>query len=185
MATTGRPINSPVEHLQLLPEKRGEVNVFLVYEKGGAVQKLIHQFKYYGNRGLAWQSGRLAALELNCFGDVDLLLPVPLYRMRKWRRGYNQSEWIAKGMASVLGKPVNTNCLKRKRKAATQTRKTIYERWLNVENIFESENEESLKGKHILLVDDVITTGATISSCIRVLGDIQGIRISVFALSAV
>lgn len=102
---------------------------------------------------------------------------------QKRQRGYNQSEWIASGIRSIWDIPIDTRSLARTTHTSTQTRKAIYDRWLNVCSIFNVIHPESLKNKHILLIDDVITTGATISACAKALSGIPGIRISILALS--
>ena len=161
---------------------------FLLFEKDGKVQQLIHSIKYYGNKRLAKYLGRIAAIEMKAdglFKGIDLLIPVPLHPKKERKRGYNQSEWIAKGIETVCQCPIEKNVLYRILYTDSQTRKTIYERHLNVEEIFSIQNADLLKGKHILLIDDVITTGATLNACIRTLSAIPGIHISIFSLSAV
>lgn len=131
--------------------------------------------------------GRQIARELQAdhspICTVDLLIPVPLHPRKKRQRGYNQSEWIASGIRSIWDIPIDTQSLARTTHTSTQTRKAIYDRWLNVCSIFNVIHPESLKNKHILLIDDVITTGATISACAKALSGIPGIRISILALS--
>ncbi|MDR2921135.1 MAG: ComF family protein [Tannerella sp.] len=161
---------------------------FLLYEKEGKVQSLIHSFKYRNNKQLAKQLGRIAASELqtdNFFNDIDLLVPVPLHPKKERKRGYNQSEWIAQGIASFTNKPIVSDILFRTIHTTTQTSKLRYERHLNVEKIFSLHNTKSFENKHILLIDDVITTGATSLSCIETLANVPDIRISLFALSIV
>jgi ComF family protein len=159
---------------------------FLHFEKDGKVQKLVHAFKYHNNRGLACQMGRLAANAIRenpVYRQVDVLIPVPLHRRRKRKRGYNQSEWLCRGIAAVWDLPICTTVLLRKRSNITQTRKAFTERWMNVQDIFEVSKPETLQGKHILLVDDVITSGSTLISCAKVLLTIPDIKVSILALS--
>ena len=165
-----------------------QISSFLLFEKDGNVQHLIHSIKYFGNKQLAKYIGRIAALEMiddGMFRGIDALIPVPLHPKKQWKRGFNQSEWIAKGIETVCQCPIETGVLFRKIHTDTQTRKTIYERHLNVEEIFSLKNADSLIGKHILLIDDVITTGATINACIKTLSTIPNIHISIFSLSVV
>lgn len=166
-----------------------EVGAFLFFEREGKVQQLVHTFKYYGNKQLAYELGRMAALEIygrdGFYQTTDLLIPVPLHRKKERKRGYNQSEWIAKGMASVLNKPVCRTALERVTNTPTQTHKTIYERQLNMENQFSLAEPKLLEGKHLLLVDDVITTGATCLACLDRLASVPGVRLSVFSLTIV
>lgn len=117
------------------------------------------------------------------FEDVDVVIPVPLHPRKQRARGYNQSEWIARGVFQVTGIPVDTSSVIREKHTNTQTRKSIYERWENVEGIFKLRHPERLVGKHILIVDDVLTTGATTTACADVFREIGGIRISVLTLA--
>ena len=110
-------------------------------------------------------------------------MPVPLHVRKQRRRGYNQSEVLAEGIASVANVPVDKHLLVRSKDIDTQTHKGNYERWENVRNVFECLASERLKGKHVLLVDDVLTTGATIVACADALGKIPGLRISVLTLA--
>ncbi|SEF58540.1 comF family protein [Parabacteroides chinchillae] len=160
---------------------------FLYYGKGGNVQKLIHSLKYYDNKELGYLLGRQAALELQKVNSplckTELLLPVPLHPRKQKQRGYNQSEWIALGLSSVWNTPINMSVLQRTKESDTQTHRTTYNRWINVKDIFAVQNTDELKGKHILLIDDVITTGSTISGCIKALHVVPGLQISVFSVA--
>ena len=163
-----------------------EVTAYLFFEKEGTTQQLIHALKYHGNNRLAAYLGRTAAYELKAEGmyaSIDTLLPVPLHPKKEKQRGYNQSEWIAKGFASVYGCAIDSKQLRRLTNTQSQTLKSVYDRHVNVENIFEVTDPESLYGKHILLIDDVLTTGATLSSCIETLLSVPEIKISIFSLS--
>lgn len=161
-------------------------SAFLYYEKGGSTQKLIYSLKYHGNKKLGYTLGRQAAIELQSHPDFvlpDLLIPVPLHPKRQRKRGYNQSEWIARGINSVLGGVIDTSHLKRKKHTDTQTKKSVFERNVNMEESFFLEKGEELKGKHILLIDDVFTSGATVGACARLLLEQEGVKVSLFALS--
>ncbi|NBH89360.1 ComF family protein [Parabacteroides distasonis] len=179
--------NNPVEQLFIGKNRIEYATAYLRYEKGGKVQSLIHSLKYHDNKELGYLLGRQIARELQAdhspICTVDLLIPVPLHPRKKRQRGYNQSEWIASGIRSVWDIPIDTQSLARTTHTNTQTHKAIYDRWLNVCSIFNVIYPESLKNKHILLIDDVITTGATISACAKALSGIPGIRISILALS--
>ncbi|WP_297903167.1 ComF family protein [uncultured Parabacteroides sp.] len=178
---------NPVEQLFTGKNKIEYATAYLRYEKGGKVQSLVHSLKYHENKELGYLLGRQIARELNAdhspICTADLIIPVPLHPRKKRKRGYNQSEWIASGIRSILEIPIDTQSLARVTPTSSQTHKTIYERWLNVYSIFNVVSSENLKNKHILLIDDVITTGATISACAQALSEIPGIRISVLALS--
>jgi ComF family protein len=156
---------------------------FLYYRKKNAVSHLTHTFKYRGNKQLAFQLGRLAALEYTPCRQIDLLIPVPLHPKKEKKRGYNQSEWICMGLASVWNIPVRTDVLRRKTPTSTQTGKLLHDRWRNMQNAFFTENAEVLQGQHVLLVDDVVTSGSTLVACAEALVQIPGVRVSIFALS--
>ena len=158
----------------------------LHFTKGGSGQKLIHSLKYHGNKKLGYELGRMAATtyrETGLFDTVDLLLPVPLHPKRMRQRGYNQSEWIARGIQSVTGIAIDTSSLSRIKRTESQTRKQRSERHKNVEGIFHPSNADALKNKHVLLLDDVITTGSTIGACAEAIKDIPGIRISILGIA--
>ena len=159
---------------------------FQHYEKGGHVQQLIHSLKYHDNREIGFRLGRMAGLRYQkaILSDrPDLLLPVPLHPKKRKQRGYNQSEWIARGLNTLLKLPIDTTSLRRTKETETQTHKQTYDRWLNMQNIFSVVDREVLAGKHILLIDDVITTGSTIGACAEALLTIPGVRVSVLAIA--
>lgn len=156
------------------------------YEKGGHVRQLIHALKYHDNRELGIKLGHMFALEYqktSLFNQVDLLIPVPLHPKKLKQRGYNQSELIARGIGEISNLPVNTTVLGRNKKTETQTNKQVYDRWSNVQHVFSIADYELLQHKHILLVDDVITTGSTIGACAETLSSIPGIRISLLSIA--
>ncbi|MDR1729509.1 MAG: ComF family protein [Prevotellaceae bacterium] len=160
---------------------------FLYFEKEIVTQKLLHAIKYRGQKELGEQMGTLFGLQLknSRFDKIDAIIPVPLHPNKFKVRGYNQSEWIAKGMALTMMKPLISNVLKRIVENPTQTKKGVFERWENTAGIFESENTELIENKHLLLVDDVLTTGATLEACIIPLQKIKGVKISIAALATV
>jgi ComF family protein len=163
-----------------------DVSSFLFFEKEGATQALVHSIKYYGNKNLARYAGRLAALELypsGIYSSIDVIIAIPLHRKKEKQRGFNQSEYISLGIADVYNKIIDHQSVIRTIYTKSQTKKTIYERHINVENIFKVVDIKSLAGKHILVVDDVITTGATTLACIEALSVIPEIKISVFSLA--
>jgi ComF family protein len=178
--------NNPVFQLFIGKTDIVKATAWLHYEKGAKAQRLIHSFKYHNNKDLAYQLGRQMGLSLRPYinEDVDWLIPVPLHKKRQRERGYNQSEWICKGLASVVSIPICTGSLQRKTASATQTNKSLYARWMNVQQLFALGDTQGLEGKHILLVDDVVTSGATLCMCAETLSKIPGIRISILALAA-
>ena len=151
------------------------------FAKSGKVQHLIHELKYKGNKEagvfLGQQLGETIK-DAPLFQGIDYLIPVPLHPKREKQRGYNQSLMIAKGINEVTGIPIGDKYLIRAVNTATQTKKSAEERYKNVKDIFEVRFPEELEGKHVLLIDDVLTTGATLESCAHQLEDISGIVIS-------
>ena len=117
------------------------------------------------------------------YQGVEVIVPVPLHPKRKRKRGYNQSEWIALGLSESMKIPLDTKTLIRATASESQTKKSRFMRWENVKEIFVVRDLKSLENKHILLVDDVLTTGATMESCAAELLKIRGVKISVVALA--
>jgi len=159
---------------------------YLYFNKGNRVQKLIHHLKYKGRRDVGVFLGKRYGdcLKKNpVFQTIDFIIPVPLHEKKLKLRGYNQSEAFADGLSQTIGVPVDIKSLVRIISTETQTRKSRFRRWENVAEIFSVQHPESLINKHILLVDDVITTGATMESCINALAFVSGIRISVAAIA--
>ena len=156
------------------------------FHKGGKIQHLIHLLKYYGRREIGLYFGSIYGRELMhspFYKNVEIIIPIPLHPKRKRKRGYNQSECIAKGLSEIMKIPVDTKTLIRATASDSQTKKTRFKRWENVKEIFSITNFIHLQNKHILLVDDVLTTGATIESCAIELLKIKGVKISVVALA--
>lgn len=156
------------------------------YRQGGKAQLLIHRLKYKGIRPLGHYMGSLYGNVLKASGfchDLDCMVAVPLHRAKERKRGFNQSRLIAEGMSNATGIPLIENALERIKSSGTQTRKQRYERWENVEGIFRVVNTGKLEGKHILLIDDVITTGSTIEACAGELLKIKDVKVSVAAMA--
>lgn len=140
---------------------------FFHYYKDNRFSHLIHLIKYGNRPELGVALGQIFTRELkqsNFFNDIDLIIPVPIHSSKKRKRGYNQSEMIARGISKETGIPVSNN-LVAYQAHSTQTRKNAIGRWLNSEGIFGAIGEEGLDGRHVLIVDDVITTGATMIRC--------------------
>lgn len=159
---------------------------FFFYRKGSDFRQILHQLKYGGQKEIGAIMGRYMASELTVSGffeGIDVIIPVPLHKRKQRIRGYNQSEWIARGISTVTGIRIDTEVIVRRKHTDTQTRKSTFERWENVDGIFELHHAESLKGKHLLVVDDVLTTGATTVACASRLVEIEGVRISVLTLA--
>ncbi len=178
--------DNPVEQLFWGKVSLQRATSFFYYRKGSPSRRILHQLKYGGQKTLAQSMGRYMAAELvasGFFEGVEVLIPVPLHLRKEKRRGYNQSEWIARGIGQVTGIPLDRSSVVRKKYTETQTRKTAYERWENVAGVFALSCPEHFVGKHILLIDDVLTTGATIVACASALQEVAGIRISVLTLA--
>ena len=151
-------------------------------------QRIIHNFKYHGRWFFAQKMGEWLGEELldsGNFDDIDLIVPIPLHYRRRLRRGYNQSEQLALGVGRKMGVECDFRWVRRRHYNDSQTSKSRSERWDNVEEIFDVRRAERLRGKHILLLDDVLTTGATMASCASAIvkaceGDV---RISIASLS--
>ena len=156
------------------------------FNKGGLVQKLMHQLKYNKKDEVGRILGREIAVQWQTYyaDDIpDLIIPIPLHRSREVLRGFNQAAVIAEGVSDVLDKPYSPNALLRMSHNSTQTNKAVYERWENVKDIFSVTGSEELADKHILLVDDVITTGATLTAAIGTLQSVKGLKVSVAAVA--
>jgi len=161
------------------------VTSFIYFAKGSRYQKILHALKYNGQTEIGIEMGRMFGSELKdtSFSEADLIIPVPLHRKKHRKRGYNQSELIASGMAEVLRLPVQTGLISRIDDTLSQTRKSRYERWENVRYTFRCENPEAARNRHVLLVDDVITTGATIEACASCLLSSGDVTVSVASLA--
>ncbi len=157
-----------------------------VFQKQTNIQKLLHQLKYKKNQEIGVVLGECFARELlasDFCNDIDLLVPVPLHKNRFRKRGYNQSECIVQGLSTVLEIPKDTKTLFRAIENPTQTKKSVFERWENTQGIFELANQAAFAGKHILLVDDVLTTGSTLEACVHAVLQAEGARVSVVTLA--
>jgi len=140
----------------------------LYFNKGGKTQKMIHNLKYRQQTGIGLFLGRKIGehlLNTEHYQDIDLIIPVPLHPRKMRKRGYNQSQFLADGIAEILGIQVNNKTLIRKTATQSQTKKDRYTRFQNLQHTFSVVDKNILQGKHILLVDDVVTTGATLESC--------------------
>lgn len=161
------------------------VTAWLFFRKGSKYQRLLHCLKYKGMKEIGDEMGNRFGYDIcqSSFRDVDLIIPVPLHEKKMKQRGYNQSEHIAAGMAEVLKKPLIPGNLIRIRSTDTQTRKGRFQRWQNVEGVFEVADPDVLKGRHILLIDDVITTGSTLEAAVRALLNAGAAKVSLAAIA--
>lgn len=181
------PVDNPVARVF-----RGRVYLqaaasLFVFTKGGKVQELIHNLKYNGRKDAGIAAGKLFGndlKDLTPFNTIDAVIPVPLHRDKLRKRGYNQAACFGEGIAQALGIPLYENGVMRLNATETQTRKNRTERWDNVEDVFTLNKKIDLRGKHILLVDDVITTGATIEACAIPIMAVEGTKLSVVSLAS-
>ena len=156
------------------------------FEKESLIQHLVHQLKYKNNTAIGLYLGEMmgkSMKESNRFNDVDALIPVPLYPDKERKRGYNQATVICEGIAKATDIKIEKSNVIRQKFTETQTRKHRTERWENVSESFTVKNATALQGKHVLLVDDVITTGATIEACGAILQQIPNIKLSIATLA--
>lgn len=156
------------------------------YQKGSCIQLLLEDIKYKGDKYLGEYLGAFAGNILKkggFFDDIDVIVPVPLHPNRLKTRGYNQSEWIAKGLSASAEVKTNFKNLIRSTNNYTQTTRGIYERWMNVSTIFSVVDNEYFINKHVLIVDDVLTSGSTLEACGQIFKSIEGVKISFFSLA--
>jgi ComF family protein len=159
---------------------------FYYYKKGSTMQTLIELMKYKGYTELCEFMGHYTGVSLNrekFFEDIDIIVPVPLHPSRYKKRGYNQSEMIARGLSKAGNIPVDSKTLIRKTGNQTQTKRSIYERWKNVSSIFAISDSENFENKHILIVDDVLTSGSTLEACGSAILKAGNSKISFFTLA--
>lgn len=168
----------------------GRINIeaatsYLFFSKQGRVQSLMHNLKYRGQKEVGIKLGNLFGAELKnsrLYQNIDFIVPVPLHPKKLSKRGFNQSLMIAKGLSESMQIEINQD-LKRKIHTSTQTKKSRYDRWKNVKDIFEIPDDNKLQEKKILLVDDVLTTGATLEACANKLFEVKGISICIATLA--
>lgn len=155
------------------------------YEPHSEVSRVIHSMKYFNHPETGELMGRLLAEEIKdsgFFDDMDIIIPIPLAKKRQRARGYNQSEEIARGVSAITGIPVAKNVVKRISFKKSQTKMNRWQRLDNVKDVFEIKDTTLPKGKHILLIDDIVTTGTTIISCAQELMKCGNVRFSVLSL---
>lgn len=154
------------------------------FTKESLMQHLMHQFKYKNNRELGLQLGRMMGEQIKKSGRfaIDALIPLPLFPAKEKRRGYNQSTVLCDGMAEAMNIPVLDKAIIRPQHTETQTKKGRIERWKNMEGKFILADAAAIRNKHLLLVDDVVTTGATLEACGNELLQAENVKLSVACL---
>lgn len=155
------------------------------YERQSETSRIIHSMKYFGHPETALFMGRMLAEEAkddDFFDGIDAIIPIPITRKRQRERGYNQSEYIAKGVNEITGIPIIKGAVTRKTFGKSQTKMNRWQRNDNVKDAFHAKDNGKLKGKHILIIDDIVTTGATIISCVNEIKRCGDIKVSVLSL---
>jgi len=155
------------------------------YRKGSIYQKLLHNLKYKKSAAIGIELGRILGADVNnanYFSEIDYIVPVPLHPKKERQRGYNQSLMIAKGLKELLNKPIIEGVLIRTHYSDTQTKRGRFERWENVNELFAVKDPSQFESKHILLIDDVITTGSTIEACASKILECKHAKVSVAAI---
>lgn len=189
--------NLPYTNFHTLPDNivaqqfYGKINVQAAYalyffNKGGNVQNLMHHFKYRGMQQIGNVLGNIAGNQLKentVFNSVDLIIPVPLHKKRLKERGYNQSACFAEGLAEKLNATVELNNLIRTVATVTQTHKSRFARFENMQEVFAVDKPERLAGKHVLLVDDIVTTGSTLEACGIELLKVPDLKLSIATIA--
>jgi ComF family protein len=161
---------------------------YFFFARGSKYRTLLHKLKYSGRDDIGVELGTWFGYELakcTIFSDIDFIIPVPLHPKKEKLRGYNQSEKICKGLSKAMKKPVDTKTLIRAEFTNTQTKKNRLERWHNVSTVFTITDANKLQNKHILLVDDVLTTGATLEACSNAILSSADCKISIATLAYV
>lgn len=189
--------NLPFTNFHLKPDNMvaqqfwGKINLEAAYAlcyftKGGKMQHLMHQFKYKGMQKTGDLLGNIAGEQLiknHIFKTADLIIPVPLHKSRLRKRGYNQSMCFARGLAQKLDIPVDEHNLVRIKATETQTHRSRFSRFENMQQVFAITNPDVLINKHVLLVDDVVTTGSTLEACGAELLKIEGLKLSIATIA--
>ncbi len=178
--------DNPVEKIFMGRLAVEHASAYAYFNKQSVMQNLLHQLKYKGKKEIGLYFGRRMGEAFGSterYSEIDALVPLPLFFKRERKRGYNQAAMICEGMAEIMGLPVLNTVIVRKRNTETQTHKNRAERWENIEGQFELIDKEKVEGKHVLLVDDVLTTGATLEACGSELLKAWGLKLSIATLA--
>lgn len=177
------PLN-PVERLFHGKVPLQAAGALLRFSPHGMVQRMLHRVKYKHDRDVAMMLGRMMGEALAAtrrFDGIDAVIAVPLHPRKERQRGYNQSRLLGDGLRRVVALEPMHHALRRMERTASQTRKGRMDRWRNVKEAFEAGDAEALRGRHVLLVDDVVTTGSTAEACAQAILQVPGTRVSFFA----
>lgn len=172
---------NPIEKLFWGKTQLRAATALFYFHKGNRVQRLMHELKYRKDKEVGLLLGRMLGIVLtnsDRFGEIDRVVPVPLHPKKLRLRGYNQSELIARGIAEELGVVLDSSSLVRTVNTSTQTRKSRFDRHKNVQQVFGLNNYHPSRSEHVLLVDDVVTTGATLASCASVFRQAKSTEVS-------
>lgn len=175
-------VGNPIEKMFYGRMKVAYAGAAYYFTKESLVQHLMHQLKYKNNKDVGHYLGRLIGHQLNLskrFDEVDVLVPLPLNPKREFKRGYNQAAVICEGIAEVWQKPIAKDALVRTIFTETQTHQDRVHRWQNMDGVFAVANKNAIEGKHVLLVDDIVTTGATLEACGAAILQLQDVRLSI------
>lgn len=159
---------------------------YIFYRKGSPYNRLLHKMKYEDRPEIGRRLAIMAAdalSEKGFFNGIDAIIPLPLSKKKRRQRGYNQCDYIAEGLSQISRIPIIKDCIVRNKANESQTHKTRDERWKNAEGIFSLVRPEAIEGKHILLIDDILTTGATITNCAKAIKQGCNCKISIFTLA--
>lgn len=161
---------------------------FTYFVKDGTIQALIHELKYRKNAKIGHYIGQLCGTHIEkspFIENIDIIIPIPLHPKRLKQRGYNQAQLLAEGISSIVSKPVSCDNLIRKINNQSQTTQNKYQRWKNTDGIFDIINPSDFENKHVLLIDDVLTTGSTTESCVKtLLSKCDNTHVSIFTVGS-
>jgi ComF family protein len=178
-------IQNPVTERFYGRVKIERAGTLFVFSKGSPLQNLVHKLKYKNRPEIGVELGKLygGLLSQQNGYDIDVIVPVPMHQKKEFERGYNQAAVFGQGLAETMRKPLSTKDFIKTKSTISQTTKTRTERLDNVKDVFYIANAANLVGKHILLIDDVITTGATLESCANILLELPNTRVSIACIA--
>jgi len=178
--------NNPVEKIFWGRLPLVSASSYLYFTKDSLLQHLLHAFKYKGNKEIGFYFGRCMGksfVQSNRFNHIDALIPLPLHPKKEKKRGYNQATVLCDGIAEIMHIPVLKNAIIRPTVTETQTHKNRIRRWQNIEGKCLLADRNAISNKHVLLIDDVVTTGATLEACGQELLEADGLRLSIATLA--